>query len=656
MPSTNQSVEIGGGQFGNVKTQMVKVMESIVETVPYQTRPRGGRYCIPKNAALEAKVLNDDRALGWNWIEPWKSHNRLRTMVGTLGHVFWLLACATLLALIFGYVFIFCIKNCPYTLAKVFLLPLVLVVLFFAVLFILGVIPLADPSTGFLDNYKSWNPYFMHWEVRTAGWLSLLTSAVLLMVSACLIGMMVNFKSIGVTDLIHSAFETFKAVPGLYYVPVLEGILKFLVYWAGLCGFQIICSEGWIEKNRIHVNGAKFAGLSREFHPPSKDLRFYIMAIAWVILFAWTMEFVTGLGQFITSYCTFKYYGVKKEKNGKKGKVEGAVSQGFINALIYHPGSILRGAIMIPPWRPIRILHWCTAEFTGEGEGQSQSFLQRVMGCLCCGVYQICGSIQEKTKEMVESEEWNCPIKDAYDDVVIRANDFENANEKAHNLLEHNHKIVQHLYRDHSQTTINLIGVTAISGLSTTVVYFLVTKLDIYADPVSNLYIADPFLITILTLILTAHIAFGFMTLWDHTADTLLYCYAWSRRWDRKTVDKYIPESLRYIVGFDDVEHDRYPYYGKAKTAMYLRTWLPMVGMEDPKKKKHKEEKKSEPTSVMETNFPIRGAGMGRREPSHADGSWMEGFGTGFGQWGRQQEAIQGSMLDQPESQPLMNH
>jgi hypothetical protein len=669
LPAENKTVYIPGGQFGNAATatatQMVTIQESLVSTVPYATRPRGGRYCIPREATLEAKVLGDDRALGWNMLQPWKSHNRLRTMVGTLGHVFWLLAIATATSLVFGYVFIFCIKNCPYTLAKVFLIPLGLFIAFFSVLYTLALIPLIDPTAGFLDGYKEWNPLFVHWEVRTAAGLSLLAAFFLWIITFCIMGMAYNFKSIGVTDLIHSAFETFNAVKNMYYVPILEGVLKFLVFWVGLIGFQVICSEGWIEKNRIHVNGAKFAGLSREFHPPSKDIRFYFMAFAWIILFVWCMEFLTGMGQFITSYCTFKYYGTQKDSNGKKPKLhENTVAQGLKYALIYHPGSILRGAIMIPPFRPIRILNWCTAEFTGEdGTNAPTSFLGSVIQRICClcGVTAICSQIQQGTKAVVEDE--TCPIKDAYDDVVIRANDFDNANEKAHNLLEHNHKIVQFLYRDHSQTTINLIGVTSISGLTSLVVYLLVTKLDIYSDPVSNLYIADPFLITFLTMILTAYIAFGFMTLWDHTADTLLYCYAWSRRWDHKTVEKYIPQSLRFIVGFDDVEHDRYPYYGKAKTAMYLRTWLPIVGMEDPKKKKKGSEKKAPAaTSVMDTQFPIQGAGMGRRMqtdgrmPSQADGSWMSGFGTGFGQWGRQQEAIQATLGDQPESQPLMNH
>jgi len=663
---------------------MVRVQESLVETVPYATRPRGGRYCIPNSEKLEALVLSDDRALG-----PWSS-NRLRTVIGTLGHLQYLLFCATLLALVLGHAFIFGIKHCPYQLAKIFLIPLGIMGLLAAIAFTLAIILVIDPnetwSAGFTGWYRPKNPLYHQFEWSKAGFLSIFAGLVCWLFTGGVFGMAYSFKSIGITDLMNCSFETFKAVPGLMYVPVVEGLAKFLVFWLGLQGFSVISSEGWVEKNRIHVNGAKFAGLSREFIPATSDTRFYLMAIVWIVLFAWMMEFCNACGQFVTSYCTFKYYAVEKEKNKKKPPTGNVACEGLRYALIYHIGSVLKGALIIPWYRPARIINWLTSEISGGKSGATSiggKFFACITGVAAWGVgagvggflgitlaytlelswewvvglgvgfglcFSFCfasslASLPDSTKEIIEDE--GCPTKDAFSDVVIRANDFSEGVEKAHNLLEHNHRIVQHLYRDHSQTTINVIGVASIAGICAVTVYLFVANLDIYKEPMSTLYVADPILVTILTLILTGYVAFGFMTLWDHTADTLLYCYAWSRRWDRKTVDKYIPETLRYIVGFDDVEHDRYPYYGKAKTAMYLRTWLPMVGMEDPKKKKAKAEKNdtsAPPTAMQSTTAPM-GMGMGRRDPSAPDASFLSGFGTGFGAWGRQQQAISGDVL-----------
>merc|ERR1719478_1377318 len=93
------------------------------------------------------------------------------------------------------------------------------------------------------------------------------------------------------------------------------------------------------------------------------------------------------------------------------------------------------------------------------------------------------------------------------------------------------------------------------------------------------------------------------MTIWDHTGDALLYCYCWHRIFNRATVNDFIPDALRFIVGYDDTEDDRYPYYGKARNNMYLRYWLPMVGATAPKRKAEDTSPKKTvvPQSVMQT-------------------------------------------------------
>lgn len=591
---TVQSIE--GGQFGNSQTMVVEMQESIIETAPYATRPRGGRYCIPLDPALENKVLSDNRALG-----PWSS-NRLLTVVGTLGHLYWLLLAATALSIGGGYLYIFSVKHCPYTIAKIFLFPVTIMMFLFTLWYLGAIGPLIDKNSGFSNWYVPRQNVYKHWDFEKACWVCIGLGIFCCSLFLVLAGMAINFKSIGITDLINSAFICFKSVPSLPYVPAVEGLAKFLVFWMGLSGFQVFMAEGWIEKNRIHVNGAKFAGLNREFVPSVEDVRFWLMAIVWIFLFYWMMEFCTALGQFVTSYATFKYFGTKKEKGKKPQLPAGVVCTGLKLALIYHPGSILRGALLTPLWRPVRILNWMTAAFDGR---ESDSMLMKIITCCPCG--WICSSIQSCTKDALKEGELShgdvqdIPCKDGFDDVVVRANDFDKGSEKAHELLEHSHKIIQYLYRDHSQTTINLIGVGSIATTVSIAVYLLVVNLDLYKESSSALFVADPILLTILTWILSAYIAFGFMTLWDHTADSLLYCYAWCRRWNRKTVVNYCPEDMRYIVGADDLESDRYPYYGKAKNNMYLRYWLPMVGMEDPKKKKASEGKN---TTQAKTRVP----------------------------------------------------
>jgi hypothetical protein len=233
-------------------------------------------------------------------------------------------------------------------------------------------------------------------------------------------------------------------------------------------------------------------------------------------------------------------------------------------------------------------------------------------------------------------KEDSCPNKDAFNDVAIRSNEYWPATEKAHALLEHSHPVVKAMYLDSTQATVNIIGCMAIPSFVTTIVYTILVNLNIYKDATSETYIADPVMVTGLCWIMSAYIAFGFMTLWDHTADALLYCYAWSRMWKRDTVDKYIPESLRFVVGFDDKENDRYPYYGRAKNNMYLRYWLPGSITGDQKKKEEEPPKMT--GTMMGSKFGAYGQTMGAGGPSMSDqqGSFL----SGIDRWNRQEQAL----------------
>merc|ERR1711862_805698 len=112
---------------------------------------------------------------------------------------------------------------------------------------------------------------------------------------------------------------------------------------------------------------------------------------------------------------------------------------------------------------------------------------------------------------------------------------------------------------------IPIAGVAASAGLM---------SLECVQDETSSYYVSDPIMVGTFCYLLCALIAYNFCMIFDHTADTLLYCYAWHKRHDKKNIDKFIPEKLRYIVGWDDMNTDKYPYYGQAPVNMYLSTFF----------------------------------------------------------------------------------
>jgi hypothetical protein len=606
---------------------------------------------MPKDQALKDQLINVP--FPWNTGLGAFSRNRLFTVVGTLRHLWWIMFLATAFSIIIGYIYIWGIKHCPYQLAKFFLMPGILFFAAMGICFLVSLTCICGRESSACSNYKEDNPfnpfYRMTYTDQTKDVLSITTGVVCLGISLGFFGMAWNFKSVGVNDLITASYECWRSVPGLYYVPAIEGFAKFVVFWTGMKGFAVIFSEGFVVKNRIYIDGARFAGLSRVFDASYTDVRFWLLMALWIFFFFWCLEFCVAMGQFITSYCAFKYYGVKKDKSKKKEILAGPTVANALKAgLIYHPGSVLRCAWIVPLYRPVRFINWFSSEITRQGSGsQNSSFAGMLCDFVCCCCLGFCGTCNKNTRDAMQKDTF--PIKDALNDVVIRANDFDNACEKAHALLEHSHKVVQMMYRDINQATINLIGTFSSATAATMLVYLIVTNMSMYKEETSPMFVADPVLVCFLCWVLTSYVAFGFMTLWDHTADCLMYDYAWSRRWNRKIVDKYIPETLRCIVGNDDKEDDRYPYYGKAKTSMYLRSWIPMMGglVDDPKKRKAQDHK----VDPMMTGSAPPMMGVGQRPPSVGEPSgWVSsGWGSGFGGGGGGAREFSG-----PEDAPLL--
>jgi len=129
---------------------------------------------------------------------------------------------------------------------------------------------------------------------------------------------------------------------------------------------------------------------------------------------------------------------------------------------------------------------------------------------------------------------------------------------------------------------ITIVGVVSVGSTCAGLTYVAILLTSSLSDPESETYLVAPAAVCGFAFCLCASIAYGFMMLFDHTADTLLYCYAWNKKFNKATVDQFMPESLRDLVGHIIDKEDGYQYFGNAKPEMYLSTWMP---------KKHAEHK-----------------------------------------------------------------
>merc|ERR1712176_1585517 len=127
---------------------------------------------------------------------------------------------------------------------------------------------------------------------------------------------------------------------------------------------------------------------------------------------------------------------------------------------------------------------------------------------------------------------------------------------------------------------VTVVGVISIASICMIYTYLVIMNMSSLRDPTSSSFVSDPMSVSVLVFFLCGSIAYSFMALFDHAAETLLYCYAWNKKFAKDSngapVSDYLPESLRGIVDEDSGgDGEGYCFYGQANPSMYLSTWLP---------------------------------------------------------------------------------
>jgi len=168
--------------------------------------------------------------------------------------------------------------------------------------------------------------------------------------------------------------------------------------------------------------------------------------------------------------------------------------------------------------------------------------------------------------------------KNAYNDVIIRSQHFLQASQRSFLLIYKFDSVKRTILERDGCRVLTFIGSVSIGLIGSCITHVRIMTNPALTDPTSNTFIAEPMAASVTAFFLCMNIAYGFMMLFDHAADTLLYCYAWNKKFARDNngaaVEDYLPESLRDLVDADQDEDDGYVFYGQAKPEMYLSTWL----------------------------------------------------------------------------------
>jgi len=219
-----------------------------------------------------------------------------------------------------------------------------------------------------------------------------------------------------------------------------------------------------------------------------------------------------------------------------------ALPQAISVAAFYHLGTIAKAAIMTVITAPFRGISEMIKAFLGANSidpTQASAEDEHSSGAMVAAGFGLLSTFLD--------EFFGRYSKDLYVDVVLRSSDFHQAANDAFDFITETGGAVALL---HGGTAVyELIGVLLITAVCTAFSMFLLSVLPVFANEDGALYVSDPSMIHFFVSVLCCMIASAFMSVFNITANTLLYVFAWSRKMYPGNVKEFCPTPLLHIVG-----------------------------------------------------------------------------------------------------------
>merc|ERR1712137_539581 len=396
------------------------------------------------------------------------------------------------------------------------------------------------------------------------------------------------------SEMVVAAREMIYKMPMILIQPLLEAVVKYLVAIHLVYGFMWLVSAGHLDTHRIVINGSYFVGYSKSYVYENADL---VVLFMYILGCVWVMEVISAFFQFVLSSEVVAYYYTPKEDDTKNIQ-SGYLLKASKNAVLCHFGTICIGAVVSPPTRMQRMVytlhdeHQDPRDMENENDDDRHRLFRSGVGRLCgscCLKIGKCGrSVLRRVAfflffpciylfrrlPLFDTVNLETYTKDAYTDTAIRATDYLQAAEHVR-ITTMSHKVVlSHLGACNSLAWCLIFG---IASLSSGMTLLMMLQFAAFADPASKSYIPDPIVIATLDFVLCCYISYGFLNILEHAADSLLVCYAFNRRYDRRSVERYIPDAITCVVGWED-KSEQYAFDADVNQLMYLRTWLSKKG------------------------------------------------------------------------------
>mmetsp|Transcript_148650 Transcript_148650/g.276974 ORF Transcript_148650/g.276974 Transcript_148650/m.276974 type:complete len:654 (-) Transcript_148650:180-2141(-) len=338
---------------------------------------------------------------------------------------------------------------------------------------------------------------------------------------------------------VEAACECMFALPTLILEPFINlifqlGLLAFL-----LAGFALLISCGDIQKltlqeaAAISFPGSSMGGVLRSFEWSDEEA-YYLLYYLFMIF--WCMELMSALGQFVVSYAVQLWYFTPIEDGVKEDVPSCAIFKGYCKGIFYHLGSLAFGSLIVALLQIFRVILGLIQKQTKAAAGDN-----KVVGC-CLKCCQCCLWCFEKFIKFLN--------KNAYMDIAITSSNFCVAARRAMRVIIENAAAIAIL--NGATKVIEWLGLCAIVTGCVFLSYTMVTTIAPFNDETNEHYVEAPTFFAVICGFVAAVIARAFTSVFDTTADSVLYCFAVDcERRDKGDIqphEKFAPPKLAQVI------------------------------------------------------------------------------------------------------------
>mmetsp|Transcript_54941 Transcript_54941/g.98721 ORF Transcript_54941/g.98721 Transcript_54941/m.98721 type:complete len:611 (-) Transcript_54941:70-1902(-) len=308
------------------------------------------------------------------------------------------------------------------------------------------------------------------------------------------------------TKTVEASCDCIMHMPSILFEPILHIVVKALVFGGMIYGFGLLLSTGTILSK--YEEGVSFRTMEYS------DLQVR-MIIFYMLMFCWVAELANSVSQFAISYVVQAWYFTPLDASIPSVRVTG-LFKGYFVGVVYHLGTLAFGSLLIGLLRIPQL----TLDFFAAQSRRSGSIMGEAIACCCC----LCSCCMTNFIGFLN--------KNAYMDVAIYSTSFCAAATRSARILAIEFATVGAL---HGMCLIfQIIGVAFITGVGGYVSWFVLTYSDMFSNPKSEQYVQDPQIIAGVACVVCALVAMPFTIVFDHVADTMLYCFAIEKRRQRQ--------------------------------------------------------------------------------------------------------------------------